>query len=124
MYWDREALISALTADRSADVACKGALTLGAVFRPPGEPIDTAPVITIYERRVRSLAEKGIRSIGLDDLVDRLRAAGSLVRAGQVHSAEFNYVMFFDATDPVVVACLGVDASVANPEWDYSDWSH
>src|SRR5262249_7444194 len=105
-------------------LSCKDALEQGAVFLPPGEPGDTAHFIVIYERRARHVADRGIDAIGFDDAVNRLQAVGGSVRIGQVHTEQFNYAVFVDAADPIVVACLGVDASVANPDWDYSDWSH
>lgn len=31
--------------------------------------------------------------------------------------------MFVDPTQPTVLACLAVDASAGNADWDYSAWS-
>lgn len=48
-------------------------------------------------------------------------AALGSVRIGQVHSSEWNFMLFIDPVEPVVVACLAVDAAAANPAWDYSN---
>lgn len=73
----------------------------------------------VYDRRVRHLAAKGIASIGSDTVIGRLRAVdGGLIRLGLVRSEAFNFTLFLDADEMRVVACVGVAASAANPDWD------
>lgn len=52
----------------------------------------------------------------------QLRAQNCDLRIASVHSDDFSFVIFLHPTEPTALACLAVDASAANPEWDYSAW--
>jgi hypothetical protein len=43
------------------------------------------------------------------------------VRAGSVHTDDFNFVFFLEPGEPAVLACMAVAASAANPEWVWED---
>lgn len=118
---DRESLLGAFTADEEADTACRSALAAGAVYREPSDGVvESANLVTIYDRRARHLAKGGVATIGFERAVERLRLIGGPVRIGSAHADDFNYVFFVDATESVVVSCCGVAASAASPEWDWS----
>jgi hypothetical protein len=110
--WDRESLLGAFTADEEADTACLSALAAGAVYRePPDDLVETANLVTIYDRRAQHLADRGVATVGFERAVERLRLVGGSVRIGSVHTDDFNFLFFVDATEPVVVACCGGAAS-------------
>ena len=123
MEWDRDLLVAALVADTPAENACREALLAGASFLPPADrSVAVSGLVTIYARRARHLAERGIRTIGFDRAVERLRDQDGAVKLAQVHSDDFNFVIFLDPVEPAAVTCLAVDAAAADPEWDYSTW--
>jgi hypothetical protein len=123
MEWNRDLLVAALVANAPAENACRDALRAGASFLRPGDrSVAVSSLVTIYERRARHLAEHGIRTIGFDEAVERFRDQDGAVKLAQVHSDDFNFVIFLDPVEPAAVACLAVDASAADPEWDYSTW--
>jgi hypothetical protein len=65
---------------------------------------------------------KGIATVGADVLIDRLKSIDAdEVRLGIVHTEDFNFTLFLDVDELQVLACVGVAASAANPDWD---WSH
>jgi hypothetical protein len=122
--WDRQKLIDAFESDETADLACRRALESGALFLPPSDAaVDTAHLVKIYSRRAEHLAERAIPTLGFEEAIARLARAGGSVRAGEVHTDEFNFVFWLQPVESVVVSCLGVAASAANPDWDYSNWS-
>jgi hypothetical protein len=117
----REGLLGALALPEAADRACRAAVSEGAGFRVWSAAVPVVQLVTIYERRVRHLAGKGIASVGSESLVDRLRAVeADVLRLGLVHSEAFNFTLFLDPVDLRVVACVGVAASTANQGWDWS----
>lgn len=96
----------------------------GAGFRVHDGQVRVAELIATYDRRVRHLSSKGVATIGADTLVARLSAVdGEWVRLGLVHSNDFNFTLFLDSAHPIVLASVGVAASAANPDWDWSDLS-
>jgi hypothetical protein len=120
----RQALIAALVAQEAADRACRGALVGGASFRVWAAGVSVTELILTYDRRVRHLAHKGIVALGADTVVDRLRSIdGEQVRLGLVNSEDFNFTLFLDLDQLRVQACVGVTASTANPDWDWSSLS-
>ena len=118
MTWDRQTLVDAFLAEEDADVACRSALIAGASYRAPSDDlIDAASLVGIYERRARHIEDRGIPTIGFMRGVERLRAVTDGVRAGSVHSDDFNFVFFLEPREPVVLACMAVAASAANADW-------
>jgi hypothetical protein len=83
---------------------------------------DTGPVaglLAIYARRVEHLRSRGIRFVG-DDVVQRLRDSNAYaVRLAGVHGTD-NYVVFLAPSEERVLACIGVDGAVANPDFEGS----
>ena len=122
MTWDRQSLVEAFIAEDDADVVCRSALIAGAWYRAPTDHLlDAATLVAVYERRGRHLADGGTATIGFMRGVERLRALTGGVRAGGAHSDDFNFVFFLEPHEPVVVACMAVAASAANPDWVWPD---
>jgi hypothetical protein len=85
-------LAGPFTADEEADTACLSALAAGAVYRePPDDLVETANLVTIYDRRARHLADRGVATVGFERAVERLRLVGGSVRIGSVHTDDFNF---------------------------------
>ena len=120
----REALIAALEPQEAADRACRAALVGGAGFHGWAAGVSVTELISTYDRRIRHLADKGMVALGADTVVDRLRSIdGEQVRLGLVHSEDFNFTLLLDLDELRVQACVGVAASAANPDWDWSSLS-
>lgn len=118
----RKQLIEGLDRANPADQACREALEAGAGFRVEDGRVRLVELIPTYDRRVGHLSSKGVATIGADTLVGRLSALDDeCVRLGLVHSDDFNFTLFLDCDLAVVLASVGVAASAANPDWDWSN---
>jgi hypothetical protein len=78
--------------------------------------------MSIYERRAEHLANHSVPTLGVGEALAQLRGTGSDLKVAQVHTDQWNFVIFVASESSRVVTCLAVDASAANPDWDYSDW--
>lgn len=121
MEWSREGLVAALKNDDAAQAACSEAVRAGAVFKVWSEPVSASDLARIYARRGRHLAQHNVRTVGFDHAVDQLLSVNDQVRIGSVQAEPLNFGLFVHLTDPVVIACVAVDAAVANPDPD-SAW--
>jgi len=118
MEWTRSALLASLEQDTPASKACRDALSAGAWFQMSRtESTEVSELVTIYERRSRHLAKREIKTLGFKEAIERLRAHDSAVSVAAVHSKQWDFVIFLDASHPTTVACLAVDASAGNADW-------
>jgi hypothetical protein len=114
MDWTCQALLAALIANDDASRACRAALRAGARFDPPSDRVvPRSHLAAIYQRRKQRLDNREIMTVNIDGVLDVLRTDGSDVRIGGVHSDAWNFQLFLDATEPVSIACLAVDVTVA-----------
>lgn len=115
-------LAEALATGHPADEACRAEVVAGARVRllgTSGGGNDKAWFVWLYGTRVEHLQRIGARFLGAD-VAERLAACNyEQVRIASVHGAD-NFVVFLAPQDPVIVATLGVDGSLANP--DFTDW--
>jgi len=120
--WTREDFIAALPQTPIAQ-RCRDALREGAQFRSPStNALPASHFLSIYERRAQHLAKRGVSTLGVGDALAELRVQAAELRVAGVHTDQWNFVAFVDGKTAEVVTCFAVDASVANPEWDYSAW--
>ncbi|GIF76278.1 hypothetical protein [Asanoa siamensis] len=111
---ERADLISLLTGDNAADVACRKALELGADFRvstDEGEPIPANELAPTYRRRDEGTRRQGITTLGFDVAVKTLESLGEEpVLLGRVAADEppMSFVLFLTPDAGSVLACIGV----------------
>jgi azurin len=115
---DAAGLAAALATGHEADEACRLELAQGAQLRHTSEAGPVEHFQHIYSIRIDHLRRKGIRFVG-EDAVERLTASGhEQVRVAGVHGSD-NFVVFLAPDEDRVVATIGVEGSVANPDFDW-----
>jgi hypothetical protein len=108
---DRDELARALTDGSAAHEACRKELLAGAEFVVWSGTIPANELASSYRRRERFMSQSGIPTLGFAAAVERLSDAGSReLRLGQIEGVDppYLYLVFLDATETRVVACLGV----------------
>ena len=114
---ERLELRSALDESRAADAACAAALDQGASLRTSEHMAGVDDLVEIYARRVEHLGSKHARTIGSDEVVERLRFADGRLRIALVDDQEWHFVVFLDASTGRVVSSWGVDSRLAAKPW-------
>jgi hypothetical protein len=110
----RQDLRDALDPTHGADAACISALDGGASFDTTAGAVPVENLVTIYSRRVEHLRRKKARTVGSEEVVERLRLAERPLRIASVDDHDWHFVVFLDAASGKVVSSWGVEKRMAN----------
>jgi hypothetical protein len=112
---DRSDLARLLGGDREACLLARTALESGAVFELWSQAVPVQRLISIYERRERSVLRSGQPSIGFSGALDDLRTyEGGELAIGFVDDRAqggYYFQIFLDPSFSRIIACLGIQPS-------------
>jgi hypothetical protein len=110
-----------LRADSPAEAACATALDAGAELWAWDDTVPAAHLLTIYRRRIERLNRENAQTLGSAAFLSELEhaaSAGVSLSPRLVRGDTLNFFVALDATS-ARQACLGIDASLGNPDFDW-----